>query len=130
MPRRHGSIGPSPDSSGNATRLGWWVSRTYVGFAAVLVPWAVYLAVSLPRRSISEHYRRTWVGFDLALIVMLARVGWLAYRRDTRVVLAAMAGATLLVTDAWFATSLPPRRAPHTPKPCSRRSFLSSPLLW
>jgi hypothetical protein len=79
-----------------------WIPRLYLGFAAILLPWTGYLAVSLPQRSISDHYRATWVGFDLALIVVLARIGWLAYRRNPHVVLMAAAGATMLVADAWF----------------------------
>lgn len=96
---------PRPDAD---KAIGWpralsrWVPRLYLGFAAALLPWAGYLAVSLPQRSISEHYRATWVGFDLALIVVLARIGWLAYRRNPHVVLTATTGATMLVADAWF----------------------------
>jgi hypothetical protein len=83
----------------NAAR---WIPHLYLGFAAALVPWDVYLAISLPRRSISDHYRGTWVGFDILLILVLARIGWLALRRNPHMVLTASAGATLLVTDAWF----------------------------
>lgn len=48
------------------------------------------------------NYRLTWVGFDIVLIPVLARIGWLAYSRDPSIVLTAFAGATLLATDAWF----------------------------
>lgn len=82
--------------------VGHWIAWFYLGFAAALVPWTVYLAVSLPERSVSEHYRGTWVGFDVALTLVLARIAWLVRRRDPHVVLTAATGATLLVTDAWF----------------------------
>lgn len=91
-----------PVSSVRSTFLQTWVPRVYLGFAAVLVPWSAYLAVVLPQRSESPDYRGTWVGFNIALIVVLARVGWLAYRRDPQMILAAATGATLLLTDAWF----------------------------
>jgi hypothetical protein len=79
-----------------------WIPHLYIGFAGALVPWTVYLAVSLPRRSVSEHYRGTWVFFDVALILVLARTGWLVQRRNPKVVLIATAGSTLLMVDAWF----------------------------
>lgn len=79
-----------------------WIPYAYLAFAAALVPWAIYLAVILPRRYVSEHYRATWVGFDIALIPFLIRIGWFAHRRNPRVVLTAAAGATMLVADAWF----------------------------
>ena len=82
--------------------VGGWIAWVYLVFAAALVPWTVYLAVSLPERSVSEHYRGTWVGFDVALTLVLARIAWLVRRRDPHVVLTAATGATLLVTDAWF----------------------------
>lgn len=79
-----------------------WLPGAYLGIAAALIPWDVHLAISLPERNLSEHYRLTWVGFDIILILVLARIGWFAYRRDPRIVLTAVAGATLLATDAWF----------------------------
>lgn len=79
-----------------------WLPWVYLGMAAVLIPWDVHLAISLPRRSISAHYRLTWVGFDVLLIMVMARIGWCAHRRTPNVVLTFMVGATLLVTDAWF----------------------------
>lgn len=79
-----------------------WLPWVYLGMAAVLIPWDVHLAISLPRRSISVHYRLTWVGFDILLILVMARIGWCAHRRTPNVVLTFMVGATLLATDAWF----------------------------
>jgi hypothetical protein len=88
--------------SPRADELRLWVPRIYLAFAVVLVPWSAYLAVSLPQRSLSQHYRGTWVGFNVALILVLARLAWLAHHRDPRVILTAAACATLLLTDAWF----------------------------
>ncbi len=79
-----------------------WVTRTYLGIALLLVPWGVYLAISLPERAVSENYRLTWVGFDLFLVAAVARVAWLAARRDPRIALGAIVVSTLLVVDAWF----------------------------
>ena len=74
----------------------------YAAGAALLIPWTVYLAVSLPRRQIDTHYRGAWVGFDILLVVAIVLTAWLAFRMDERVQLPAMATATLLVVDAWF----------------------------
>lgn len=92
---------PSP-GDGLPTALNKGLPWVYLGMAAVLISWDVYLAISLPRRSISAHYRLTWVGFDVLLILVMARIGWYANRRTPDVVLTFMIGATLLVTDAWF----------------------------
>jgi hypothetical protein len=91
-----------PSRTLSPEQLRRWVPRVYLGFAAVLVPWSAYLAISLPQRSLSLHYRGTWVGFDIALIVVLARVGWLTLRREPMMILSATAGATMLLADAWF----------------------------
>ncbi|HWG28623.1 hypothetical protein [Actinospica sp.] len=95
----------SGTTSGRATRrerAARQIGRLYFAFAVVLVPWVVYLAVSLPRRAVSLHYRSTWVGFDIGLIIVLAWIGVCAWRRDPRIVLSAAAGGTLLCADAWF----------------------------
>jgi len=70
--------------------------------AAVLIPWTVYLAVTLPKRDVDTHYRGAWVGFDLLLVTAIVLTAYYAFRVDTRVQLPATATATLLVVDAWF----------------------------
>ena len=74
----------------------------YAAGAALLIPWTVWLAVSLPRRQVDTHYRGAWVGFDVLLVVAIVLTAWFAFRMDARVQLPAMATATLLVVDAWF----------------------------
>jgi hypothetical protein len=78
------------------------IARSYWLFALALIPWIVYLAVVLPRRNFAEHYRLSWIGFDLALALVLARTAYLANRHDPRVVLPANAAGALLIADAWF----------------------------
>ncbi len=81
-----------------AHRMAW----VYTGAAVVLLPWIAYLALSLPRRNLEHHYRLSWVGFDIALVLVLARTAYMAFRVDQRVQFAATATATLLFVDAWF----------------------------
>ncbi len=69
---------------------------------ALLIPWTVYLAVTLPKRDLDTHYRGAWVGFDILLVVAIILTAYFAYRMDARVQLPATATATLLVVDAWF----------------------------
>ncbi len=74
----------------------------YTAAGIVLIPWTVYLAVSLPKRQIDTHYRGAWVGFDILLVVAIVMTAYYAFRLDSRVQLPAAATATLLFVDAWF----------------------------
>jgi hypothetical protein len=80
--------------------------------AAVLLPWAVYLAVSLPASVSARHWPAAWAGLDVAMAVGLAATAWLAVRRDRRAALAAIATATLLLMDAWFDVCTAPAGGP------------------
>jgi hypothetical protein len=75
----------------------------FLGAAAlVLVPWAGWLAISLPCRYLSRHWGIAWVGFDTALAAALASTCIAALRRAPWLDRAAVAAATLLAADAWF----------------------------
>jgi hypothetical protein len=82
-----------------------WVSFVFVAAGLAIIPWDVYLALTLPRTSTSGHYRVAWVGFDVLLALALLQLGRVAARGPTvndRVELPATAAATLLLVDAWF----------------------------
>lgn len=79
-----------------------WV---YVAGAVALVPWTLYLALTLPTHYVTAHYRWTWVVFDAGLAVSLGAVGWCAFRRSPRIIIALAVAAALLFTDAWFDVS-------------------------
>jgi hypothetical protein len=68
----------------------------------VLIPWSVYLAVSLPRQTVTDHWRGAWVGFDILLIASLAVTAYLGWRVRQMVVVGLLTTAVLLVCDAWF----------------------------
>ena len=70
--------------------------------AAALVPWTIYLGVSLPDRYVARHWTLTWVGFDIVLTVMFASTAVLGALRRQLVVLIAFASGVLLLCDAWF----------------------------
>lgn len=86
-----------------------WLRRTrelrillLVGSAAVLVPWIVYLAVTLPPQYVAHNWDVTWVGFDVLLLAMMVATAVLGYLRRQMLVLTAFATGVLLVCDAWF----------------------------
>ena len=73
-----------------------------VASAVLLVPWIAYLGVSLPRVYAANHWKATWVGFDVLLFVMIAATAVLGYLRRQLVMLTAFAAGVLLLADAWF----------------------------
>jgi hypothetical protein len=81
-----------------ARRLAW----VYLIVAVGLTGWTVLLALSLPKENLEHHYRLTWTGFDLILVLAIFLTAYWAFRVDTRVVFPATVVATLLVADAWF----------------------------
>ncbi|MER6565505.1 hypothetical protein ABT288_04785 [Streptomyces sp. NPDC001093] len=72
----------------------------------VLVPWTVYLAVSLPDRFEARYWPMVWVGFDVMLLVSLAGAGAAVWLRRQAMVPLSYVAATLLICDAWFDVSL------------------------
>ncbi len=70
---------------------------------AALVPWTVYLAVTLPSRHLqTNYYDVAWGGFDVALAAVLIATGVGLLRGRMWVESTATAAGTLLVCDAWF----------------------------
>ena len=69
---------------------------------AVLVPWCVVLALTLPATAIAANWSLAWSGLDAAEAITAGLTVWLI-RRGTpcAAVTGAMAGA-LLFADAWF----------------------------
>jgi hypothetical protein len=85
-----------------------WIMPVYALLAVAIVPWILWLAWSLPERSVSAHYRLAWVGFDVLLCGALARTAYLAWRRSPFLVNVASVTAALLVVDAWFDVTTSP----------------------
>ena len=74
--------------------------------AVALVPWTVLLAVTLPSGYRVHHWRVTWVGFDVLLVVAMASTAILGWLRHRAVIVSALATAVLLICDSWFDVSL------------------------
>ena len=79
-----------------------WVAPVFAVLGAATMPWTVYLAMTLPEHADTHHYRLTWVGFDIMLIVVLLATAYVAWRGNRLVGLLATITATMLVVDAWF----------------------------
>jgi len=79
-----------------------WASHLLLGLGAVLVPWTLWLAATLPERHVARNFDIAWSGFDVALALTLIATGAGLLRGATWTQGAAAAAATLLVCDAWF----------------------------
>jgi hypothetical protein len=78
------------------------VSLCFLVGAGALIPWTVFLALTLPPRYDAEHWRLLWTGFDAALVAVLLLAAWAAWYRRQILAAIAMVAGTLLVCDAWF----------------------------
>jgi len=67
-----------------------------------LLPWCVLLSAVLPATAQAQHWSLAWTGLDAAEALAALATALLLARGDRRAALTAMAGATLLLTDAWF----------------------------
>jgi hypothetical protein len=74
--------------------------------ALALAVWTGVLVVTLPGYYRAGGWRITWVGFDIALLGVLAVTAWAAWRRRQVLIPCLVVLATLLVCDAWFDTTL------------------------
>jgi hypothetical protein len=67
-----------------------------------MVPWTVFLGLSLPPKYSAGHWDLLWTGFDVGLICVLGYAGWAAWFRRQIVASTALIAGTLLLCDAWF----------------------------
>jgi hypothetical protein len=79
-----------------------WAGRIFLGLAAVLAVWTVFLGFTLPPNGKLAHEDVVWVGFDIGLLGGLLATAWTSLLRNRFLPVAAAATATLLVMDAWF----------------------------
>ena len=75
------------------------------GVAAVLLPWCLILAATLPTSYQANHWKLAWIGLDCATAVAAGLTAYLLHTRNRRAILTAMTAGTLLLADAWFDVS-------------------------
>lgn len=99
-------VEPAPESENavfvDEARIVRWTGPLFGLFSLVMLPWTIYVGVSLPSRQLSPNYDAAWAGFDVILLSALASTAYFALRRSRYLASAATATAALLVVDAWF----------------------------
>jgi hypothetical protein len=73
-----------------------------IGSSIAMIPWLVYLYVTLPDRYEAHNWTVTWVGFDILLVGFMLATAVLGYLRRQLLMLAAFTTGVLLICDAWF----------------------------
>lgn len=80
-----------------------WIAALVLGLGAVLlIPWTIYLAWTLPGRTVAAHYDIAWTGFDVGLIAVLGGTAFAAWRGGRWLPALSAVTAASLVIDAWF----------------------------
>ena len=75
------------------------------GVAAVLLPWCLILAATLPSTYQANHWKLAWIGLDCGTAIASGLTAYLLHTRNRHAALTAMAAGTLLIADAWFDVS-------------------------
>ncbi|WUJ72908.1 hypothetical protein OG809_06455 [Kribbella soli] len=96
--RLDGRIRPRRSLVGLATAVA-------AGVAAVLLPWCLILAATLPSTYQAGHWKLTWIGLDCGTAIAAGLTAYLLHKRNRYAALTAMAAGTLLTADAWFDVS-------------------------
>ena len=78
------------------------LSAALLAMAAILVPWTVFLGVSLPPKYDAGHWNILWTGFDVGLIAVLGYAAWAAWFHRQVLASTAIVAGTLLSCDGWF----------------------------
>jgi len=79
-----------------------WVSTVYIILAILLVPWTVYLSITLPRRHVQPHWDVLWVGLDIGILMLFLLTGYFASIKSRLVIISLSATASFLLVDSWF----------------------------
>ncbi|MEV0795404.1 hypothetical protein [Kribbella sp. NPDC050459] len=83
-------------------RIRKWRTVLMLVCAAALIPWTVYLAITLPSHYVARNWVATWVGFDILLLTTLVLTALAGWKRKQLVFPTAFASGVLLICDAWF----------------------------
>jgi hypothetical protein len=111
-PARHRIMLPGRAADGCAAPAFRWLVRLVAVSAIALLPWAAYLADTLPSSVSARHWPLAWTGIDIAIAAGLGATAWLAIRRDRLLAVPAVSTATLLAADAWFDVCTAPAGRP------------------
>jgi hypothetical protein len=73
-----------------------------IGGSIAMIPWLVYLAMTLPENYVAHNWPATWVGFDMLLVGFMLATAVFGYLRRQVLLFAAFTSGVLLICDAWF----------------------------
>jgi hypothetical protein len=79
-----------------------WAVALLASLGVGLLPWALWLGVSLPSQKVAEHWDLAWAGFDVVLGISLLGTAVTLLRGSALLEAFAAATGALLVADAWF----------------------------
>jgi hypothetical protein len=74
------------------------------GVAIGLLPWTVYLSITLPPKHESVHWDIVWPGLDVGIALAVAATVFGLFRSSPNLPIYATIAGTLLLCDAWFDT--------------------------
>lgn len=72
------------------------------GGALFMIPWTVYLGLTLPQNYTVRNWSLTWLGFDILLVMFMAATAILTWLHRQVLVFPAFTTGILLLCDAWF----------------------------
>lgn len=78
------------------------LSTVFLLAATALIPWTIFLGLSLPPKYDAGHWNLLWTGFDVGLFCVLGYAAWAAWFRRQILAATAIVAGTLLLCDAWF----------------------------
>ena len=96
---------PRPEglpSERTINRIRKWRTALILLGSLALIPWTVYLAVTLPNHYVARNWVATWVGFDILLLTALLMTAIAGWKRRVMVFPTAVVAGVLLLCDAWF----------------------------
>lgn len=91
------AFGPVPTKTINRR-----VSALAATVALFMIPWMIFLGLTLPPHYEARHWQLLWIGFDVFEVAALAHVAWSAWFRRQVTLVSTIVAAVLLFSDAWF----------------------------
>jgi hypothetical protein len=73
-----------------------------IGCSVAMIPWLVYLSVTLPQNYVAHNWPATWIGFDVLLGAFMLATAVFGYLRRQVLLFFAFTSGVLLICDAWF----------------------------
>ena len=73
-----------------------------IGGSIAMIPWLVYLSMTLPENYVAHNWPLTWIGFDVLLVGFMLATAVFGYLRRQVLLFAAFTSGVLLICDAWF----------------------------